>query len=80
MKHEEIIKKLTLEEKCYILSGRDFWSTYSYEKKGVPSINLSDGPHGIRKQEGGRRSAGTERIGACHLFPDGGDHCQQLGS
>ena len=52
MKHQDIISKLSLDEKCYLLSGRDFWSTYSVEKKGVPSINLSDGPHGIRKQEG----------------------------
>ena len=52
MKHAEIINKLTLDEKCYLLSGKDFWSTYSVKAKGVPSINLSDGPHGIRKQEG----------------------------
>ena len=52
MKHQNIIEKLSLDEKCYLLSGRDFWSTYSVKKKGVPSINLSDGPHGIRKQEG----------------------------
>lgn len=52
MKHQETIAKLTLDEKCYILSGKDFWSTYGFRKKGVPSINLSDGPHGIRKQEG----------------------------
>ena len=52
MKHQDIIDKLTLDEKCYLLSGKDFWSTYGYEKKGVPSIILSDGPHGIRRQEG----------------------------
>ena len=52
LKHQEIISKLTLDEKCYLLSGKDFWSTYGFRKKGVPSINLSDGPHGIRKQEG----------------------------
>ena len=52
LKPEEIVQKLSLDEKCYLLSGRDFWSTYSVLAKGVPSINLSDGPHGIRKQEG----------------------------
>ena len=52
MKHGDIIKKLSLDEKCYLLSGYDFWSTVSVQAKGVPSINLSDGPHGIRKQEG----------------------------
>ncbi len=52
LRHQEIIQKLSIDEKCYLLSGKDFWSTYSVLAKGVPSINLSDGPHGIRKQEG----------------------------
>lgn len=43
---------MTLEEKCYLLSGKDFWQTRSVERLGLPSVTLSDGPHGIRKQEG----------------------------
>ena len=43
---------MTLEEKCYLLSGKDFWQTRSVERLGVPSMTLSDGPHGIRKQAG----------------------------
>ena len=52
MKHADIIKQMTLEEKCYLFSGKDFWQTRSVERLGVPSMTLSDGPHGIRKQEG----------------------------
>ena len=52
MKHQDIISKLTLEEKCYLLSGKDFWQTRGVKAKGVPNMTLSDGPHGIRKQEG----------------------------
>ncbi len=52
MKHEDIISKLSLEEKCHLLSGRDFWQTQSVKRLGVENITLSDGPHGIRKQEG----------------------------
>ena len=52
MKHQDIISKLTLEEKCYLLSGKDFWQTRSVKAKGIPSVALSDGPHGIRKQDG----------------------------
>ena len=54
MKHEELIRQMTLEEKCHLLSGRDFWQTQSVKRLGIESTTLSDGPHGIRKQaEGG---------------------------
>ncbi len=52
MKHADIIKQMTLEEKCYLFSGKDFWQSRSVERLGVPNMTLSDGPHGIRKQEG----------------------------
>jgi beta-glucosidase len=52
LKHADIIKQMTLEEKCYLFSGKDFWQTRSLERLGVPNMTLSDGPHGIRKQAG----------------------------
>ena len=52
MKHENLIKQMTLEEKCHLLSGRDFWQTQSVKRLGIENMTLSDGPHGIRKQEG----------------------------
>ena len=52
MKHGDIISQMTLEEKCYLFSGKDFWQTRSVERLGVANMTLSDGPHGIRKQEG----------------------------
>ena len=52
LKHEDLIKQLTLEEKCHLLSGRDFWQTQSVKRLGIENMTLSDGPHGIRKQEG----------------------------
>ena len=69
MKHQDIISKLSLDEKCYLLSGRDFWSTYSVKAKGVPSINLSDGPHGIRKQEGAGDQLGLNGSVPATCFP-----------
>ena len=51
-KIKQLVQKLTLTEKCYLLSGKDFWQTRSIEHAGIPSVTLSDGPHGVRKQEG----------------------------
>jgi beta-glucosidase len=50
MKYEEIIKKMTLEEKVSLLSGKDNWQTMNIDKFDIPSMFLTDGPSGIRKQ------------------------------
>ncbi|HCX84688.1 MAG TPA: glycosyl hydrolase [Micrococcales bacterium] len=50
---ERVLAELTLEEKASLLSGVDFWRTQPVERDGetlVPSIWVSDGPHGLRKQ------------------------------
>ncbi len=43
---------MSLEEKAAMMSGKDTWSTVPYEQYGIPSMFLSDGPHGLRKQAG----------------------------
>lgn len=45
---EEVLKKLTVAEKCELLSGVDFWHTKGLPEHGVPSLRLSDGPNGVR--------------------------------
>ena len=42
MKHPEILQKLSLEQKCALLSGKNTWQTQDYPKQGVPAIWLSD--------------------------------------
>jgi len=49
---KDLIARMTLEEKAGLLSGGDFWHTKAVERLGVPAVMLSDGPHGLRKQEG----------------------------
>ena len=46
-----IIASLTLEEKASLARGKSFWETQDIPAKGVPSIWLADGPHGLRKED-----------------------------
>lgn len=50
MKYQKIIDQMTLEEKASLTSGKDFWQSQEIERLDVPSMFMSDGPHGIRKQ------------------------------
>ncbi len=47
---DDLIARMTLEEKVSLCSGRDFWNTKAVERLGIHSIRMSDGPHGLRKQ------------------------------
>ncbi|MDO5423724.1 MAG: beta-glucosidase [Eubacteriales bacterium] len=60
MEIEKILKQMTLEDKIALCSGASFWETKNYEKYGIPSMFLCDGPHGLRKQE---REDGADMLG-----------------
>jgi beta-glucosidase len=51
-KIKELVAQLTLEEKAGLCSGFDSWLTKGVERLGIPSIRMSDGPHGLRKPVG----------------------------
>ena len=69
MKHQDLISQMTLEEKCYLLSGKDFWQTRSVKRLGVESVTMSDGPHGVRKQEGAGDQLGLNGSLPATCFP-----------
>src|ERR1700693_1533194 len=48
-----LVDKMTLEEKALLLSGDGWWKTHAIERLEIPSITMTDGPHGLRKVEGG---------------------------
>ena len=69
MKHRDMIEKLTLEQKCALLSGKNTWQTQTYPKQGVPAIWLSDGPNGLRKQAGAADHLGLNPSEPATCFP-----------
>ncbi|WP_298005928.1 MULTISPECIES: glycoside hydrolase family 3 C-terminal domain-containing protein [Anaerolinea] len=46
---EAILSQMTLEEKAAFCTGATPWSTLAIERLGVPSIVMTDGPHGVRR-------------------------------
>jgi beta-glucosidase len=64
---EALLKQLTLTEKISLLSGRDIWNTVAVPRLGIPSITMTDGPHGVRSTapESGRK------MGKVTAFPTG---------
>ena len=57
-KYQKIIDQMSLEEKCAMLSGGETFATRCFQKYGIPSMQLSDGPHGLRKQDTGANHLG----------------------
>ena len=67
MNGKQHIDLLTLEEKAALLQGWGEWNTL--ELQGIPSIFLSDGPHGLRKQAGAGDHLGLNASIPATCFP-----------
>ena len=61
---ENSASDLTLEEKASLTSGADFWTTKAIDRVGIPSVMMTDGPHGLRKQSGS-----TDHLGLASSVP-----------
>ncbi|UQU63059.1 glycoside hydrolase family 3 C-terminal domain-containing protein [Couchioplanes caeruleus] len=60
---------LTLDEKAALLDGADFWRTQAVERLGIPSVMVTDGPHGLRKQAGDPDHVGLNESVPATCFP-----------
>jgi beta-glucosidase len=66
---KKIISQMTLEEKASLCSGKNFWYLKGIERLGVPSIMVTDGPHGLRKQAGDADHVGLNESVPATCFP-----------
>ncbi|UQZ33392.1 glycosyl hydrolase [Paenibacillus sp. PK3_47] len=66
---KQLISQMTLEEKAGLCSGLDFWHTKGIERLGIPSVMVTDGPHGLRKQAEGADHMGLNDSVPATCFP-----------
>jgi beta-glucosidase len=64
---EALLSQLSLREKVALLSGLDIWRTVPIERAGIPSITMTDGPHGVRAS----RYEAARPVGPTTAFPTG---------
>ena len=69
LKYEKLIRKMTLAEKAVMMSGKNTWETIDFEKYGIPSMVMSDGPHGLRRQAGAGDHLGLNASLPATCFP-----------
>ena len=65
----DVVARLSREDKLRAVSGADFWHTSALADHGVPSIMLTDGPHGLRKQQGSGDHVGLSDAAPATCFP-----------
>ena len=63
------VSRLSLEERAQLLAGESHWKTYDAPGAGIPSLFLSDGPHGLRKQESAQDCMGIAESRPATCFP-----------
>ncbi|AEF53211.1 glycoside hydrolase family 3 C-terminal domain-containing protein [Marinomonas posidonica] len=69
MTPKDILNALTVEEKARLCTGKDFWHLHGIERLELPSIMVTDGPHGLRKQSGEGDHVGLNASVKATCFP-----------
>ena len=66
---QQLIDTMTLEEKASLCSGLNFWYLKPIERLEIPSLCVSDGPHGLRKHAPGGEGSGLPRASPRPVSP-----------
>ena len=66
---QKLVAQMTLEEKTSLCSGKNFWYLKGIKRLGLPEIMVTDGPHGLRKQESGAENLGLNASVPSTCFP-----------
>lgn len=69
LKYGAIISQMSLEEKALMMSGKNTWETVDFPEYGIPSMAMSDGPHGLRRQGGSGDHLGLGKSIPATCFP-----------
>lgn len=69
MKNKKIIEQMSLEEKASLCVGKNYWNSMKIEKYNIPSITMSDGPHGLRVQKTKADNLGINQSEIATCFP-----------
>ncbi len=69
LRYGALIAQMTLDEKAGLMSGANFWNTKPVARLGIPSMMLTDGPHGLRKQGGKADHLGLHKSLPATCFP-----------
>ncbi len=65
----DLVAQMSTQEKAGMCSGQNFWFLKAVERLGVPSVMVTDGPHGLRKQGGSADHLGIAKSVAATCFP-----------
>lgn len=69
LKNQDLLSKLSLEEKVGICSGKDFWNLKAVPQLDIPEIMVTDGPHGLRKKNPEGKQGGLSDSVPTTAFP-----------
>ena len=64
-----IVAAMTPHERASLLAGASHWSTVAFPEHGLPAVEMSDGPHGLRHQTGAADHLGINASDPAVCYP-----------